>query len=61
MAWGLSPSKHVHQAVKNVKTFLKNKLDGRYSLLKKADNPFPCDYAPKEDGLQLLGPYVAKF
>jgi hypothetical protein len=30
-------------------------------LPKRADNPFPCDYAPKEDVSSLLEPYVAKF
>jgi hypothetical protein len=29
-AWRLSPSKYVQQAVKNVETFLKTNLDGRY-------------------------------
>ena len=61
MEWGLSPSKYVQQAVWNVKTFLKNNLTGRYSLHKRAKNPFPCDYAPDEDVSQLLEPDVAKF
>ena len=29
LAWGLTPSKYVQQAVKNVETFLKTNLDGR--------------------------------
>ena len=33
-AWGLSPSKNVQQAFRNVKTFLNNNLDGKYSLPK---------------------------
>jgi len=46
-AWRLSPAKYVQQAVRNVKTYLKTNLDGRYSLPKRGDNPFPVDYAPK--------------
>ncbi len=61
VAWGLSPSKYVQQAVRNVKTFLKTNLDGRYSMPKRAGNPFPCNYAPDEDVSPLLEPDVAKF
>ena len=61
VAWGLSPSKYVQQAVRNDETFLKSNLDGRYSLLKRAKHPFPCDYAPNEDVSLLLEPDVAKF
>ncbi|KAL7483916.1 hypothetical protein ACHAW6_009559 [Cyclotella cf. meneghiniana] len=61
MAWGLSPLKYAQQAVRNVKTFLKNNLDGRYSLPKRAKNPFPCDYAPNEDVSPLQEQDVAKF
>ena len=57
----LSPSKYVQQSVKNVETFLKNYWDGRYSLPKGADNPFPCDYAPNKDVSLQLQTYVAKF
>ena len=46
VAWGLSHLKYVQQAVKNVETFLKTKLDRRCSLPKRAKNPFPCNYAP---------------
>ena len=61
VAWGLSPLKYAQQAVKNAETFLKNNLDGRYSLPKRTGKPFLCDYAPKEDVSPLLKPYVAKF
>eukprot|EP00804_Cyclotella_cryptica_P027808 CCRYP_009227-RA/>CCRYP_009227-RA protein AED:0.45 eAED:0.45 QI:0/-1/0/1/-1/1/1/0/98 len=54
-AWGLSPTKYVQQAVKNVETFLKNNLEGRFSL-PSGDNPFPCDYAPKRMLLRCLSP-----
>ena len=42
-AWGLSPSKYIKQAVRNVETYLKNNLDGRYKLPKRGENPFPVD------------------
>ena len=60
-AWGLSPAKYVQQAVKNVETYLKNNLDGRYSLPKRGDNPFPVNYAPEEVVTPLLDPEVATY
>jgi hypothetical protein len=60
-AWGLSPSKYVKQAVRNVETYLKKNLDGRYKLPKRGDNPFPVDYAPEEDVTPLLEPEVATY
>jgi hypothetical protein len=60
-AWSLSPSKYVQSSVKNVETYLKEKLDGRYSLPKKAENPFPGDYAPEEDVSELLEPDLATY
>ena len=58
---GTDSLKCVQQAVKNVKTFLKNNLDGRYSLPKKVNKPFPCDYAPNKGVSSLLETYVAKY
>eukprot|EP00804_Cyclotella_cryptica_P016148 CCRYP_004244-RA/>CCRYP_004244-RA protein AED:0.29 eAED:0.30 QI:0/-1/0/1/-1/1/1/0/331 len=49
------------QAVKNVETFLKNNLEGRFSLPKQGDNLFPCDCAPKEDVTPLFEPGVATY
>eukprot|EP00804_Cyclotella_cryptica_P024391 CCRYP_018575-RA/>CCRYP_018575-RA protein AED:0.15 eAED:0.15 QI:0/0/0/1/0/0/4/0/667 len=57
--WGLSPAKYVQQAVRNVKTYLKSNLEGRYhyrrgvitrSLLR-----------PEEDVTPLLEPEVATY
>ena len=39
MAWGLSPSKYVVQAVKNCQIHLTKKLNGKYSIPARADNP----------------------
>ena len=61
LAWSLSSANYVQQAVRNVETFLKKNHKGRYVLPKRAANPFPFDYAPKEDVSLLLEPGVAKF
>jgi hypothetical protein len=60
-AWGLSPAKYVQHAVRNVKAYLKNNLDGQYSLPKRRDNPFPVNYAPEEDVTPMLEPAVATY
>ena len=39
MAWGLDPSKYVVQAVKNCQIHLTKKLNGKYSIPARADNP----------------------
>jgi hypothetical protein len=41
MAWGLSPSKYVVQAVKNCQLHLTDKLNGKYSIPARADNLVP--------------------
>jgi hypothetical protein len=56
MAWGLSLSKYVVQAVKNCQLHLTEKLAGRYSIPAKADNSFPVDYDPSTDLSDLLDP-----
>ena len=48
-AWAISPAKYVQQAIQNIKTYHAKNLVGRYSSLNQTDNPFSCDYAPKED------------
>jgi hypothetical protein len=58
MVWGLSSSKYVVQAVKNCQLNLTGKLAGRYSILARADNPFPVDYDPSTDLSELLDPDV---
>jgi hypothetical protein len=48
-AWGLSPSKYVAQAAKNCQTYLTEKLNGKYKIPSRADNPFPVNYCPDTD------------
>ena len=43
-AWSLSPSKYVEQAVKNSQQHLEDKLNAKYQVPARADNPFPVDY-----------------
>jgi len=60
-AWGMSPSKYVNQAVQNCQTHLTKKLDGRYKIPVKADNPFATDYSPDIDVTEPLDPECASF
>jgi hypothetical protein len=46
-AWGLSPSKYVAQFVKNCTKHLTDKVNNRFRLPQRADNPFPHDYCPE--------------
>ncbi len=45
-AWGMSPSKYVNQAVKNCQTYLSEKLNDKYNIPTRADNPIPTTYCP---------------
>jgi hypothetical protein len=48
-AWGMSPSKYVNQAVKNCQTYLSEKLNDKYKIPTRADNPIPTNYCPDID------------
>jgi hypothetical protein len=61
MAWGLSPSKYVAQAVKSCQLHLTEKLNGIYSIPAKADNPFPVDYDPSTDLSDIFDPECSSF
>ncbi len=61
MAWGLSPSKYVIQAVKSCQLHLTEKLAGKYSIPARADNPFPVDYDPSTDQSDFLDPDCSSF
>jgi hypothetical protein len=56
MAWGLSPSKYIIQAVENCQLHLTEKLAGRYSIPARGDNPFPVNYDPSTDLSDPLDP-----
>jgi hypothetical protein len=61
MAWGLSPSKYVVQAVKNCQLHVTDKLNGEYLIPARADNPFPVDYDPSTDLSDILKPECSSF
>ena len=61
MAWTLSPSKYVREAVNNCVTHLKENYGGRYSLLKQAPNPFTMSYDPDTDVTEPLDPERANY
>ncbi len=61
MVWGLSPSKYVVQAVKNCQIHLTEKLNVRYLIPARADNPFPVDYDPSTDLSNILDPECSSF
>lgn len=57
--WGLSSSKYVQEAVRNVDDYLKKNHD--CSLLKNVKTPFPNDYRPELDVTPELGPKEASY
>ncbi len=61
MAWGLSPSKYVVQAVKNCQVHLIDMLNGKYSIPTRGDNPFPVDYDPSTDLSDILDSDCSSF
>jgi hypothetical protein len=60
-AWGMSPSKYVGRAVKNCQTHLSVKLNGKYKIPTRADNPFPTNYCPDTDVTEPLDPECSSF
>jgi len=48
LAWSISPSKYIQEAVKNVEAYLAKNYNDR-KLLKRAPTPFENDYAPEMD------------
>jgi hypothetical protein len=61
MAWASSPSKYVRASVDTVTNYLTNLGDERWSMPKKASNPFPGDYEPEMDTTPTLNPELASW
>jgi hypothetical protein len=61
MAWGLGPSKYVIQAVKKCQLHLTEKLNGKYLIPARADNPFPVDYDPSTNLSDISDPECSSF
>jgi hypothetical protein len=57
----LGPHPSQVRAVKNCEAYLKDKLNGNYSLPKRAEYPFPYDYSPDEDVSLLLDVSTATY
>jgi hypothetical protein len=57
----MNPSKYVNQAVKNCQTHLTVKLNDKYKIPTRADNPFPTNYCPDTDTTEPLDPECLSF
>ena len=61
IALSLIPSKYVQEAVKNVETCVKYKLEGRWKIPNTEVNPFPIGYEPTKDVTPELDPELALY
>jgi hypothetical protein len=61
IAWGCSPSKYIDQAGENCQIHLTEKLNVKYSIPARTDNPFPVDYDPSTDLSDILDPECLSF
>jgi hypothetical protein len=61
MVWGLSPLKYVIQAVKIYQLHLTEKLNRKYLIPARVDNPFPVDYDSSTDLSDILDPECSSF
>ena len=52
-AWALSSSKYIQEAMQNCKKYLAHSMNRR-KLIQKAPNPFPGDYDPDLDTMDVL-------
>jgi hypothetical protein len=56
LAWGMSLSKYIKEAVSKCEKHLKLNYDGRYALPTKAANPFVMEYEPELNETPALEP-----
>ena len=61
VAWSLSPSKYVQEAVQNCEKHVKENLLVDFELMKYAPNPFPIGYEPEMDVSRELNPDEASY
>ncbi|KAL7530823.1 hypothetical protein ACHAXR_003692 [Thalassiosira sp. AJA248-18] len=59
-AWGMSPSKYVQEAVRNCQDQVRTNLE-KFSLPKRAENPFSMGYEPELDTSRPLDPEEASY
>ena len=60
VAWGMSPSKYIQEAVQNCEKHLDKRFEGR-KMAKKATNPFTAGYEPELDVSEPLEPEDATY
>ena len=61
VAWSISPSKYVQEAVRNCENHVKENFSVDFQLLKYAPNPFPINYEPEIDVSRELTPDEASY
>ena len=61
IAWSISPSKYVQEAVRNCENHVKENFATDFQLLKYAPNPFPIGYEPELDISRELTPDEASY
>ena len=57
----MSPTKYIHEAVRNCTVHLSIKYVGKYSMPKMAENPFKIGYDPELDASPELDPDIASY
>ena len=57
----ISPSKYVHEAIRNFQNYLKEKFSDEYEYIANVPNPFPLGYEPCMDLSPLLSPDEASY
>ena len=55
-AWAMSPTKYVHEAVRNCRVHLLTNYGGKYRMPMKADNPFKMGHDPELNTSPELDP-----
>jgi hypothetical protein len=61
LAWGMSPTKYIKEAVSNCKKHLKLNYGSRYVLPTQVANPFAMGYEPELDETPALDPEQALY
>jgi hypothetical protein len=61
VAWGMSSSKYVQEAVKNTEIYLAENFGGRKLPVGRAKGPWPTEYLDEMDVTQELSPKLANY
>ncbi len=60
-AWALSPTRYVHQSIRNVEEYVSHNLGDQWKLPSRAENPFAINYHPEMDTTPELKPALATY